>query len=62
MPAPRHSEIGSPRSPVDQGEPGVSLTQAPRLTGAQGGVTLGLEQGELDFSHLGTRRQLTSTE
>jgi hypothetical protein len=36
-------------SPVDQGEPGVSLTQ--RLTlahAAQGGITLGPEQGELE--------------
>jgi hypothetical protein len=31
------------------------------LTRAQGGVTLGLEQGELkaDFSHLGERPQIT---
>jgi hypothetical protein len=36
--------IGSPRPPIDQGEPGVSLTQA---HATQGGVTLGPEQGEL---------------
>jgi hypothetical protein len=49
-------KIGSPRPPVDQGEPGVSLTQgSSRLTRLQGGVTLGPEQGELgaNFCYLG---------
>jgi hypothetical protein len=39
-------KIGSPRPPLTKGEPRVSLTQ--RLSqahAAQGGVTLGLEQG-----------------
>src|SRR2546423_14843752 len=42
-------KIGSPRPPGEQGEPRVSVAQgSPRLTpahAAQGGVTLGLEQG-----------------
>ena len=41
-------------SPVDKGEPGVSLTQ--RLTlahAAQGGITLGPEQGELEANFCG---------
>jgi hypothetical protein len=37
-------KIGSPRPPLSKGEPRVSLTRA---HAAQGGVTLGLEQGEL---------------
>jgi hypothetical protein len=49
---PIEGKIGSP----DQGEPGVSLAQGlPKAHAAQGGITLGPEQGELgaDFSHLG---------
>jgi len=53
-------KIGSPPSPVGQGEPGVSPRQ--RLTrahAAQGGVTLGLEQGELgaNFCYLGSKKE-----
>ena len=47
-------------SPVDQDEPRVSLTQSScklmQAHAAQGGVTLGPEQGEpgANFCHLGT--------
>jgi hypothetical protein len=49
-------KIGSPRPPVDQGEPrGEPHPRLIRAHAAQGGVTLGPEQGELgaNFCYLG---------
>jgi hypothetical protein len=50
------AQVGSTSPPVDQGEPGVSLTQGSSgLTRLRAGVTLGPEQGELgaNFCYLG---------
>ena len=55
-------KIGSPRPALTQVSPGEPrVSRSPRLTqahAAQGGVTLGLEQGELgaNFCYLGFRR------